>query len=116
MTVVFSFKSKRKYNNIKVDGYDSKKESYRGLELERLQKEGKIRDLKKQPRFLLQDSFTHRGIKYRAIEYVADFSYYIDEKFYVDDTKSNFTSKLPIYSLKKKLLLTKYPDIYFVES
>lgn len=68
-----------KYKNKKVivDDYifDSIQESRRYKELKLLLKAGKIRDLKLQPRFLLQDSFKKNGKTFRKIEYIADFMY-----------------------------------------
>ena len=74
-----------KYRNKKtqVDGiwFDSKKEAERYLELKALEQKGEIRKLKLQPVYELQPSFEHKGKKYRAITYRADFEY---ERYYVN--------------------------------
>lgn len=99
-----------KYNAIKAecDGivFDSKKEKGRYEFLKMLARAGKIKDLKLQPRYLLQDSFRYRGKKERKIEYVADFEY-IDENGnkIVEDVKGE---KTQVYKLKRKLFLFKY--------
>lgn len=61
----------------KVDGipFDSQKEARRFIELRSLLKAGKIRNLKLQPQFTLQESYvTPEGERVRAVRYVADFS------------------------------------------
>lgn len=56
--------------------FDSKRESERFGELQLLLKAGKIRNLKLQPSFTLQEAFTTpEGEHIRAITYKADFSY-----------------------------------------
>lgn len=49
--------------------------------------------------------------------YKADFKYFDNEKgkYIVEDVKSPITAKDKVYRLKIKMLLTKYPDIEFVE-
>ena len=68
-----------KYFNKKtvVDGiqFDSKLEANRYCELKLLEKSGEIKDLKLQPKFLLQESFKKNGKTYRKVEYIADFTY-----------------------------------------
>lgn len=69
-----------KYRNqpTEVQGirFDSKKEARRYAELMALQRSGKIRGLKLQPQFTLQESYvTDSGERVRAIRYVADFAY-----------------------------------------
>ena len=101
-----------KYNAVKseCDGivFDSKKEKGRYEFLKMLARAGKIKNLKLQPRYLLQDSFSYRGKKERKIEYVADFEY-IDEHgtSIVEDVKGK---KTDVYKLKRKLFLYKYGD------
>lgn len=109
-----------RYRNTKVevDGimFHSKKEAQRYQELLLLERGGIISDLKLQPRFLLQDKFKHKDKRYRKIEYSADFQYVEDGDTIVEDVKSFITKKDPVYRLKKKLLLFKYPDINFKET
>lgn len=104
-----------KYHNIRTNGFDSKKEAGRYQELKLLEKAGVIMALELQPRFLLQDSFSDKkGIKYRKIEYVADFKYFDKEMncAVVEDVKG---MKTEVYKLKKKLFLKQYPDYIFIE-
>ena len=97
-----------KYLNKKVtiDGhkFDSKKESLRYLELKHLEASGDIKLLKMQyPIILFEKS------KYgRAIKYVADFTYIKDGQLVVEDVKSAFTRKNPVYRLKKRIVAEKY--------
>lgn len=69
-----------KYRNRKtiVDGikFDSKAEANRYIELRMLEKAGYIKQLRLQPRFVLQESYkNNKGETIRAITYKADFSY-----------------------------------------
>lgn len=102
---------KNKYHAQKtqVDGitFDSKWESEHYASLKLLEKAGVIKDLKLQPRFLLQEGFTWNGHKERKIEYVADFEYTLNGKKVVEDCKSEAT-KTQVYKLKRKLFLFKY--------
>ena len=100
--------------------FDSKKEAARYDELMLMLKAGKIRDLKLQPQFTLQEAYTTPdGKRIRAIRYCAAFSYEIFcealigasgggtwiEK--VEDVKSKAT-KTRVYAMKKKLMQEKY--------
>ena len=109
-----------KYNAKKteVDGYvfDSMREANRYKELMLMLKSKEISDLVLQPTFLLLEGFTYKGKKERKIEYLADFKYKDKQgKTVVEDVKSKFTAKLPVYRIKKKLLLDRYPEINFYE-
>ncbi len=111
------FIKRHKYNAkvVEFDGFRfaSKKELKRYLELKTLEKAGKIKDLKLQPIFLLQEGFYYQGKSIRQITYRADFEY-VDEKGnrVVEDVKG---FKTDVYKLKKKLFLKKYPDVIFKE-
>jgi len=105
-----------KYWAVRTKWYDSKKESNRARDLELLQKVWKISKLEKQVPILLQDAFEHKWEKYRKIEYIADFVYQEDGEIIVEDVKSKFTAEDPIYKIKKKLLLKKYPLMNFKEN
>ena len=107
-----------KYNNIKTTvlgvRFDSKKEGKRYGELLLLQRAGEISDLQMQVRIRLQDSFKDlEGHTHREIIYIADFIY-VDHKgdVIIEDVKGMAT---PVYKLKKKLLLNKYPYYRFRE-
>lgn len=113
-------KKENKYHAQKttVDGiqFDSKKESKRFMELQYLERVGKIKDLQRQVRFILQDAFVDRdGNKIRPISYLADYYYVQNGQKVVEDCKSPIT-RTPVYLLKKKMFLFRYPDIKFIET
>ena len=90
--------------------FDSKKEARRYDELMLMLQAGKIRDLKLQPQFTLQEAYTTPdGKRVRAIRYDADFSYYDCDagESVVEDVKSNAT-KTRVYQMKRKLMLEKF--------
>jgi len=93
---------KNKYNAKKtiIDGikFDSKKEAARYTELKLMEKGGVIRDLELQPRF----DIVINGMK--VCYYRADFSYMESGELVVEDVKSSYTAKLPVYRLKNKLM------------
>lgn len=107
---------KSKYGAVKtqIDGhtFDSKKESIRFEELKLMEKMGKIKDLKLQPKFELQASFVKNNKLYRPINYNADFSYFDVNKgiTIIEDVKSSAT-KTKVYELKKKLFEKRYPNL-----
>lgn len=80
--------------------YDSAKEAKRAAELELLQRAGKIRNLRRQVKFTLQEGFLYEGRKIRAIEYIADFVYEADGLI-IEDVKGYRT---PEYKIKAKML------------
>jgi hypothetical protein len=95
---------KSKYGNKKteVDNilFDSNKEAGRYIQLRFLKNAGYIKDLEMQVPYEL----TVNGE--RVASYIADFRYYDVEtgKTIIEDVKSSFTRKLPVYRLKKKLM------------
>lgn len=101
-----------KYGNKKtvVDGitFDSKKESQRYCELKLLEKAGEITELELQPKFLLQPPFKKNGETHRAITYTADFTYWSQGEWVVEDVKGMETE---VFKLKRKLFEAKYPDL-----
>jgi len=106
----------KKYKNkvIIVSGnkFDSQKEAQHYLHLRALEVTQRIYDLQLQPEFILVDGFIHEGKKIRDIKYIADFSYRISGKpntLIVEDVKSSYTAKLPVFMLKKKLFWKRYP-------
>ena len=101
--------------------FDSQKEARRYDELMLLLRVGRIRNLKLQPEYTLQEAFTTpEGERVRAVRYRADFSYekqmrnryedydgpeYIDEWVTViEDAKGVRTQP---YQLKRKLMAEK---------
>ena len=94
--------------------YDSKKESKRAVELECLEKLGKIKNLQKQVRFILQEGYTNNeGVKIRSISYIADFVYEDGGQKIVEDSKGFRTE---VFVLKKKMFMKIYPEYKFIES
>lgn len=105
-------KCNNKYNAVRSerDGivFDSKKEAGRYEYLKMLARAGKIKDLRLQPHFLLQDSFIYAGKKERKIEYIADFEYINEHGIrVVEDVKGK---KTDVYKIKRKLFLKRYGD------
>jgi len=105
-----------KYRAVKtsVDGimFDSKKEAYRYAELKLLEKAGKISCMELQPEFVLMEGYRRDGKAVKAVKYVADFRYRENGNIVVEDVKG---MKTPVYLLKKKLLLHRYPELDFRE-
>lgn len=93
-----------KYRNRKVerDGltFDSVKEANRYAQLMLLQRAGQIKDLRRQTRWPIRVNGA------LICHYVSDFDY-LDAKTgkaVVEDVKSSFTAKLPVFRLKAKLM------------
>ena len=108
----------RKAERVLEDGaalkFDSQKEARRYDELALLYKAGKIRDLRLQPQYTLQEAYTTpEGQRVRAIRYQADFEYHrptepdVTGAVYwirvVEDVKSEAT-KTRVYGIKRKLM------------
>lgn len=98
--------------------FDSRKEARRYDELMAMLKAGKIRDLKLQQQFTLQEAYTTtEGVRVRAIRYQADFTYqkpqFVDRDgewiwgLVVEDVKSRAT-KTRAYAMKKKLMQERF--------
>ena len=70
--------SKYKAKKTIVDGikFDSQKEGNHYLELKLLEKQGLIKDLRIQVRFELQPKYKKNNKTIRAINYIADFTYF----------------------------------------
>lgn len=108
---------RNKYSNIKFNGYDSKKENKRANDLKSMEKEKLISNLQEQVKFELVATFKdNQGQTERSIKYIADFVYMKDDKKIVEDVKSSFTKKLPVYVIKRKLFKKLYPEYYFLET
>jgi len=104
--------SKNKYGAIKtvVDGitFHSKKEAERYKILALLESQGKIDNLRLQPRIPLMVN----GIKIG--HYVGDFSYSHNGKEVLEDVKS-IATRTPVYKIKKKILETYDPPVVITE-
>ena len=106
---------KCEYNGIK---FDSIKEKDWYMVLLNYKRNGRIKELELQKKFILQESFTdNQGNKQRAITYMADFFYYDTKlKCYIaEDVKSEATRNDKVYKLKKKMFMYQYPNIVFKE-
>ena len=96
-----------KYHNRKITRYgetfDSVKEYRRFCELKLMERAGVIKDLKRQVKFELIPSQKVDGkVVERPVTYVADFCYWKDHQFVVEDTKGFKTKD---YIIKRKLML-----------
>jgi len=97
--------------------FDSKKEARRYTELLVMQRSGLIRDLKLQPHFVLmvprlkhgEQNINEAKIEGMAVvaEYRADFSYWQDGVYVVEDVKSAGT-RTQVYALKRKMFEAQY--------
>ena len=94
---------KAKYRNRKTETehgqFDSAKEAKRYAELVELERAGRIANLCRQVPFALVVNGIH------IADYVADACYSEGARLVVEDTKSVVTRKLPVYRLKRKLML-----------
>lgn len=119
-----------KYHNIpdirngaegKIIKFKSKKEARRYDELMLMLQAGKIRELKLQPQFTLQEAYTTpEGNRVRAIRYDADFSYELFCEAIiapegggtwiakVEDVKGGRATKTRVYQIKKKLMQERF--------
>lgn len=104
--------------------FDSQKEARRYDELATLERAGKIRDLRLQVDFTLQEAYTDgEGRRVRAIRYRADFTYqkpsFVDRDgetcwaLVVEDVKSKAT-KTKQYAMKRKMMQEHF-GIYIQE-
>lgn len=103
--------SKYKNKHVEYHGikFDSKKEGTYYLKLKAMEELGIIKDLKLQVKFELQPSFKFNGKTIRAINYIADFTYYDENnKYHIVDTKG---VKTEIYKIKKKMMQYKGYEI-----
>ena len=92
--------------------FDSKKEAAYFDQLTALEAAGIVRNIRLQVQFLLKPAYTdgQTGERFRAINYVADFTYEQLEdgewKYHIVDVKSRAT-KTSDYRLKKKIMADK---------
>jgi hypothetical protein len=94
-----------------VDGitFASKREMEHYLKLRMLQRSGEITRLELQPRFLLLEKFEKAGVKFRRVEYVADFDItWRDGRRTICDVKGMETAE---FKLKRKWFEAKYPEL-----
>lgn len=99
--------SKYGAKKVQVDGitFDSKKEASRYQVLKLMEQAGAIQNLELQKRFELIPSFKVDGKTIRGITYKADFCYYENGQYIVEDVKGYRTE---VYKLKAKLFAYRY--------
>ena len=101
-----------------IEVYDSVKEFERGNELKLLEKAGVISNLQRQTSLVISPKANINGEHIKEIAYKADFMYVRNGKTVVEDVKP-FDANIRRYrltkdfSIKWKLLKTKYPDYLF---
>lgn len=86
--------------------HDSKKEAARCNELQLLQRAGAISDLRIQQKYELIPAQRYEGMpNERSCSYIADFTYFKDGVFIIEDCKGYRT---PEYKIKRKLVKQRY--------
>ena len=108
---------KNKYHNRKtvIDDieFDSQDEANYYCELKLRIRAGEIERFDLQPEFILQEGYVCQGKKVQPITYRADFRiWYSDGRVEIVDVKGFKTKE---YRIKKKMLLKRYPDMWFTE-
>lgn len=97
-----------KYRNKKIlidwINFDSKSEAEYFILCKR---DPNIKNLKLQPRYILQEKFERDWQKFQAIEYRSDFEYTIGKQTIVVDVKWLATAEA---KLKRKMFLKNFPD------
>lgn len=91
--------------------FDSHKELRRYLELRLLERSGQITGLQRQVRFELIPAQKDGNGKFVecSLTYVADFTYYQNEEFVVEDVKGyKQGGAYSVFTIKRKLMLYKY--------
>ena len=104
---------------MKKNKYNAKKVKYNGIKfdsafeldcwqyLEQLAKEDKISNLQRQIKFELLPA----NSLYRALNYVADFTFYVGDKYIVADAKGLV---LPEFKIKQKIFFDKYGNQIYI--
>lgn len=91
-----------KYGNKRSGGFDSLRERGRYKELQLMERAGKIQGLERQVRFgLLPAQYEDGKCIFRSVSYIADFTYWKDGRFIVEDVKG---MKTDVYRLKAKMM------------
>lgn len=99
-----------KYYNKRTDGYDSVREKARHRELQLMERAGLISGLERQVKFELIPAHYDKNGKCdeRSCSYIADFTYWKNGQFIVEDCKGFRTD---VYIIKRKLMRQKGYDI-----
>lgn len=112
---------KSKYNSHKIRTpygiFDSQTELDRFFNLMQMQRDGKIRELKRQVEFevlprlmrtvtiqLKTKTKTVQRVEERNVKYTPDFTYYEGDVWVIEEVKSDATKKAKDYPLRKKLM------------
>lgn len=111
---------KSKYSNVKTERFfngktivfDSIKEANYFDKLYLELKAGIIKNLEFQPKFDIIPTIVYENKTYKKILYIADFSFFRNEVFYVVDVKGFRTD---VYKIKKRLFLLQNPGVKFIE-
>ena len=99
-----------KYHNRRRNGFDSKKEERRYYELRLMQRAGMIQGLDRQVKFELIPAQPKANL--RATNYYADFCYWQDGRFVVEDVKGyKKGTAYELFMIKKKLMYQRYGHI-----
>jgi hypothetical protein len=103
--------TKYRARKVTVDGmtFDSQGEHRKWCELRLLEKTGAIRNLERQVRIPLNVN----GKKICAV--VIDFAWFEGDRRIWADFKSEYTRKLPVWRIKKKLIEALYPVVQLRE-
>lgn len=89
----------------KMTRFASMKEGARALDLELMEKKGVISDLKTQVKFELRPAFYDEGKRVQAWVYKADFTYYENGEYVVEDVKG---VKTQVYKEKRNQMLYRH--------
>ena len=104
---------------MKNNKYNAHKSEYKGMKfdsafeldcwqhLEQLESEGKIKDLNRQIKFELLPA----NRLYRALNYVADFTFNVGDRYIVADAKGLV---LPEFKIKQKIFYDKYKNQIYI--
>ena len=95
---------KSEYNGMK---FDSAFELDCWRHLKELESEGKIKDLNRQIKFELLPA----NSVYRALTYVADFTFNVNDRYIVADAKGLV---LPEFKIKQKIFFDKYGNQIYI--
>ena len=111
-------KRRSRYHNLKCEynglKFDSKTEMEYYKYLLGLQEKGIVKEIKTQIKYSLQDKFKYKDKVQREIVYIVDFVViYSDGREEVIDIKGSVHNIDPVFKIKRKLLLCKYPNIDF---
>lgn len=93
------------------DTFDSRKEFYRWSDLKLLEKVGKIKDLKRQVKYVLIPAQRDKAGKLieREVSYIADFEYIENGEKVVEDTKGyKRGAAYQLFTIKRKLMLQRF--------